>query len=80
VLTPSADLAGAIVEVLGENHSSTTVIASCGPHDLSDTSIFNGLHGTATVFVVIHFYGWMPHNAGFGFLDLTPATLGQIHF
>jgi hypothetical protein len=25
-------------------------------------------------------YGWIPHNAGFGFLDLTPATLGQIHF
>jgi hypothetical protein len=25
-------------------------------------------------------YGWMPHNASFGFLDLTPATLGQIHF
>jgi hypothetical protein len=21
-------------------------------------------------------YGWMPHNASFGFLDLTPATLG----
>ena len=50
VLTPSADLAEAIVEVLGEDHSSTTVIASCGLHDLSDTSIFNGLHGTATVF------------------------------
>jgi hypothetical protein len=25
-------------------------------------------------------YGWMPHNASFGFLDLTPAALGQIHF
>jgi hypothetical protein len=25
-------------------------------------------------------YGWMPHNASFGFLDLTPAKLGQIHF
>jgi hypothetical protein len=24
--------------------------------------------------------GWIPHNAGFGFMDLTPATLGQIHF
>jgi hypothetical protein len=20
-------------------------------------------------------YGWMPHNAGFGFLDLTPSIL-----
>jgi hypothetical protein len=25
-------------------------------------------------------YGWMPHNAGFGFLDIARATLGQIHF
>ena len=25
-------------------------------------------------------YGWMPHNASFGFLDRPPATLGQIHF
>jgi hypothetical protein len=25
-------------------------------------------------------YGRMPHNASFGFLDLTPATLGQIYF
>jgi hypothetical protein len=24
--------------------------------------------------------GWMPHNAGFGFLDRPSATLGQIHF
>jgi hypothetical protein len=42
VLTPSAGLAEAIVEML--------VIASCGLHDLSGTSIFNGLHGTAAVF------------------------------
>jgi hypothetical protein len=25
-------------------------------------------------------YGWMPHNASFGFLDRPLATLGQIHF
>jgi hypothetical protein len=25
-------------------------------------------------------YGWIPHNAGFGFLDIARATLGQIHF
>jgi hypothetical protein len=25
-------------------------------------------------------YGWIPHNSSFGFLNLTPATLGQIHF
>jgi hypothetical protein len=25
-------------------------------------------------------YGWMPHNAGFGFLDKARPTLGQIHF
>jgi hypothetical protein len=25
-------------------------------------------------------YGWMPHNAGFGFLDIPSAALGQIHF
>ena len=25
-------------------------------------------------------YGWIPHNAGFGFLDRPPAILGQIHF
>jgi hypothetical protein len=25
-------------------------------------------------------YGWMPHNAGFGFLDIASAALGQIHF
>jgi hypothetical protein len=25
-------------------------------------------------------YGWMPHNASFGFLDIPSAALGQIHF
>jgi hypothetical protein len=25
-------------------------------------------------------YGWIPHNAGFGFLDKARAKLGQIHF
>jgi hypothetical protein len=25
-------------------------------------------------------YGWIPHNAGFGFLDIPSAALGQIHF
>jgi hypothetical protein len=25
-------------------------------------------------------YGWMPHNAGFDFLDKARANLGQIHF
>ena len=25
-------------------------------------------------------YGWMPHNAGFGFLDMPRPALGQIHF
>jgi hypothetical protein len=25
-------------------------------------------------------YGWMPHNAGFGFLDRPRGVLGQIHF
>jgi hypothetical protein len=25
-------------------------------------------------------YRWIPHNAGFGFLDRPPATLGKIHF
>jgi hypothetical protein len=25
-------------------------------------------------------YGWMPHNASFGFLDIARAALGQIHF
>jgi hypothetical protein len=25
-------------------------------------------------------YGWIPHNASFGFLDRPPAKLGQIHF
>jgi hypothetical protein len=25
-------------------------------------------------------YGWIPHNAGFGFLDIAGPTLGQIHF
>ena len=26
------------------------------------------------------FYGWIPHKAGFGFLDIARPTLGQIHF
>jgi hypothetical protein len=25
-------------------------------------------------------YGWIPHNAGFGFLVNAGAALGQIHF
>jgi hypothetical protein len=25
-------------------------------------------------------YGWIPHNAGFGFLDRPRGVLGQIHF
>jgi hypothetical protein len=25
-------------------------------------------------------YGWMPHNASFGFLDRPRGVLGQIHF
>jgi hypothetical protein len=25
-------------------------------------------------------YGWIPHNAGFGFLDIARPTLGQIYF
>jgi hypothetical protein len=25
-------------------------------------------------------YGWIPHNASFGFLDKARAKLGQIHF
>jgi hypothetical protein len=25
-------------------------------------------------------YGWIPHNAGFGFLDIAGPTLGQNHF
>ena len=25
-------------------------------------------------------YGWIPHNASFGFLDIARPTLGQIHF
>jgi hypothetical protein len=25
-------------------------------------------------------YGWIPHNAGFGFLDIAGPALGQIHF
>jgi hypothetical protein len=25
-------------------------------------------------------YGWMPHNAGFGFLEIAQPALGQIHF
>jgi hypothetical protein len=25
-------------------------------------------------------YGWMPHNAGFDFLDRPRGVLGQIHF
>jgi hypothetical protein len=25
-------------------------------------------------------YGWMPHNASFGFLDIARPTLGKIHF
>jgi hypothetical protein len=38
-----------------------------------------------TDFVSGHFlakktYGWMPHNAGFGFLDKARAKLGKIHF
>jgi hypothetical protein len=28
----------------------------------------------------IPYYGWMPHNAGFGFLDRPRGVLGQIHF
>jgi hypothetical protein len=26
------------------------------------------------------FYGWIPHNASFGFLEIAGPTLGQIHF
>jgi hypothetical protein len=29
---------------------------------------------------VRYHYGWMPHNASFGFLDIPSAALGQIHF
>jgi hypothetical protein len=25
-------------------------------------------------------YGWIPHNASFGFLDRPRGVLGQIHF
>jgi hypothetical protein len=25
-------------------------------------------------------YGWIPHNASFGFLDMPRPALGQIHF
>jgi hypothetical protein len=25
-------------------------------------------------------YGWIPHNAGFGFLDRPRGVLGQIYF
>jgi hypothetical protein len=25
-------------------------------------------------------YGWMPHNAGFGFLDMPRPALGRIYF
>ena len=25
-------------------------------------------------------YGWIPHNASFGFLDIARPTLGKIHF
>jgi hypothetical protein len=41
--------------------------------------LFNVDAVTYNVFVR-EFYGWIPHNSSFGFLDLTPATLGQIHF
>jgi hypothetical protein len=27
------------------------------------------------VILVSYIYGWMPHNAGFGVLDLTPSIL-----
>jgi hypothetical protein len=25
-------------------------------------------------------YGWMPHNASFGFLDIPSPNVGQIHY
>ena len=31
-------------------------------------------------FVKARMYGWMPHNASFGFLDIARPTLGQIRF
>jgi hypothetical protein len=30
---------------------------------------------TATNVAATSYYGWMPHNASFGFLDLTPSIL-----
>jgi hypothetical protein len=27
------------------------------------------------IYFLYFLYGWMPHNAGFGFLDLTPSIL-----
>jgi hypothetical protein len=49
---------------------------SCGKWKLISLIRFLSMSSLYCFFV----YGWMPHNAGFGFLDLTPATLGQIHF
>jgi hypothetical protein len=34
----------------------------------------------SAAFKPIQIYGWMPHNASFGFLDIARPTLGQIHF
>jgi len=47
---PTADLAEALVEVLGEDYTSITISASAGLYDLSYCSVFSGLRGDATVY------------------------------
>jgi hypothetical protein len=52
------------------------------PLHVSDATIViaAGCHGCGGTVLVD--YGWMPHNASFGFLDMPRPTLGQIqiHF
>jgi hypothetical protein len=40
------------------------------------TKIYGGRTTSGTYFMAVQaIYGWIPHNAGFGFLDLTPSIL-----
>jgi hypothetical protein len=36
--------------------------------------------GAAAAITAARTYGWIPHNAGFDFLDIASSILGQINF
>jgi hypothetical protein len=47
-----------------------------GRHPSADPRRWRTAGGPVAGAQLIDVYGWIPHNSSFGFLDLTPATLG----